>query len=339
MLSITICTIGLLLLNTVPCIAFPATPNEPNLLTTPSLLTNPTLPATGNGGSSLNDLQIDCHESQYGTNLNYDSCLDAFRTFELGSNTNPVQVRKRGTGEGVFAIWLPYRLISGNGVCTIDIVKKGTADFEVTSGAELSRATWKLINKCVRDEGGRGGVASNIGRSATLGIILRSYNPTQVQCSPHPNQHYGFDECHVLLDYIPADVAPLKTWGPRGEPGVDVGLPVSQSSVPPQNCRFRVRAYSAASTVRDQMTHFDAWQAAVALKGMCARFNQGGHFVQMGRNKRLYMTIDDFHNGGSGGGPVEMGNRTQGVNGMGLTMGGHGEEQWDFDDSETLVDQ
>ncbi|KAI4235597.1 MAG: hypothetical protein LQ352_008078 [Teloschistes flavicans] len=155
--------VALLLWIALACSALPAAPNEINLLTTPAPLMNPPLPALGNGRSSLNDSQRDCRGAQYGTNLNYDSCLDAFRTFELGTYPSPIQVRKRNTGEGVFAIWLPYRLISGNGVCTIDIVRKGTADFDTTSGPELSRAMWKLINQCVRDEGGQGGVASNIG--------------------------------------------------------------------------------------------------------------------------------------------------------------------------------
>ncbi|KAL8664201.1 MAG: hypothetical protein Q9202_003279 [Teloschistes flavicans] len=332
---------------------------------------NPPLPALGNGRSPLNDSQRDCRGAQYGTNLNYDSCLDAFRTFELGTYPSPIQVRKRNTGEGVFAIWLPYRLISGNGVCTIDIVRKGTADFDTTSGPELSRAMWKLINQCVRDEGGQGGVASNIGEHGTLGIILRSYNPSQVQCSRQADQRFGFDECHVLLDHIPADVAPLKTWGRLGDPDVDVGLPSMQASVAPQNCRFRVRAYSTDPTVRDQMTRFEAWQAAVALKGMCARLNKRGNYVEMGilppgagergfracffawyavmltpllaaavckgRNKRLYMTIDDYlggpePHGGAVGEGRELGNRTQGVNGMGLTLGGDegGEGEWEW---------
>lgn len=105
--------VALLLWIALACSALPAAPNEINLLTTPAPLMNPPLPALGNGRSSLNDSQRDCRGAQYGTNLNYDSCLDAFRTFELGTYPSPIQVRKRNTGEGVFAIWLPYRLISG----------------------------------------------------------------------------------------------------------------------------------------------------------------------------------------------------------------------------------
>ncbi|KAL8628173.1 hypothetical protein Q9189_006109 [Teloschistes chrysophthalmus] len=179
---------------------------------------------------------------------------------------------------------------------------------------------WKLINQCVRDEGGQGGVASNIGEHKTLGIILRSYSPIQVQCSRQTDQHYGFDECHVLLDHVPAEVAPLKTWGRFGDAGVDVGLPTMEAAAAPQNCRFRVRAYGTDPGVRDQMTRFDAWQAAVALKGMCARFSRRGDFVMMGRNKRLYMTIDDYQSGG----PSHHGTQ-------GLTLGGGGDGEWEWE--------
>ncbi|KAI4104942.1 MAG: hypothetical protein L6R37_002985 [Teloschistes peruensis] len=103
----------------------------------------------------------------------------------------------------------------------------------MSSGPELSRAMWKLINQCVRDEGGQGGVASNIGEHKTLGIILRSYNPSRVQCSRQADQHYGIDHCHVLLDHVPAEVAPLKTWGRLGDTGVDVGLPTMEAAAAP----------------------------------------------------------------------------------------------------------
>ncbi|KAL9576214.1 MAG: hypothetical protein Q9212_007287 [Teloschistes hypoglaucus] len=299
------------------CSAFLTAPPENSLLTTPAPLINLSLPVIGNEPSFLNDSLRKCNGAQYGTNLNYDSCLDAFRTFQLGAHPGDVLVGKRGIGEGNFAIWLPYRLISG---------RKGTAEYDTSSGTELSRAMWKLINQCVRDEGGQGGVASNIGEHKTLGIILRSYNPSQVQCSRQADQHYGFDECHVLLDHVPAAVAPLKTWGRLGDPGVDVGLPTMEAAAAPQNCRFCVRAYGTDPSVRDQMTRFDAWQAAVALKGMCARFSKRGEFVQMGRNKRLYMTIDDYRGGSSldQAPPVP---RPPHHSTQGLTLG----EEWDWE--------
>ncbi|KAL8635813.1 MAG: hypothetical protein Q9228_006735 [Teloschistes exilis] len=311
--------VALLLWIVASCSAFPAAPPETSLLTTPASL-NFSLPPIGNERSFLNDSRRQCNGAQYGTNLNYDSCLDAFRTFELGTHPGDVLVGKRGIGQGQFAIWLPYRLVSGNGLCTIDIVKKGTAEFDMSSGPELSRAMWKLINQCVRDEGGQGGVASNIGplRSGgseragkltlltgehkTLGIILRPYNPSRVQCSRQADQHYGIDHCHVLLDHVPAEVAPLKTWGRLGDTGVDIGLPTMEAAAAPANCRYRVHAYGTDLTVQDQMTRFDAWQAAVALKGMCARFSKRGEFVQMGTSLTHLFPLRDFLGVGGGSG-------------------------------------
>ena len=45
---------------------------------------------------------------------------------------------------------------------------KGRAPSEKTTGQEIARAAWKLMNQCVRDEGGQGGVVSNIGNYVLL---------------------------------------------------------------------------------------------------------------------------------------------------------------------------
>ena len=40
---------------------------------------------------------------------------------------------------------------------------KGSAPSEITSGKEIARAAWKLVNECVRDQDHQGGVISGIG--------------------------------------------------------------------------------------------------------------------------------------------------------------------------------
>lgn len=54
----------------------------------------------------------------------------------------------------------------GDGRCVFDIVMKGTAPSETTSGLELAGAARRLIHECVGAGGGVGGVASNIGKVA-----------------------------------------------------------------------------------------------------------------------------------------------------------------------------
>lgn len=53
---------------------------------------------------------------------------------------------------------------SGDGRCIFDIVMKGTAPSETTTGRDIARAAWILLNECVRDHGSQGGVVSNIGK-------------------------------------------------------------------------------------------------------------------------------------------------------------------------------
>ena len=145
----------------------------------------------------------------------------------------------------------------GNGRCMLDIVMKGTAPTETTSGSELAGAARRLIRECVGAGGGVGGVVSNIGKSAprigknaedhfrvtkgfsdsllslfvtgqqnTLGIILRSYEPTYIECGT-VTRPFGEDRCSNLLHSLPADISPKIIWGPANQPVVDLVLPYS----------------------------------------------------------------------------------------------------------------
>ena len=51
-----------------------------------------------------------------------------------------------------------------DGRCIFDIVMRGTAPSETTTGRDIARAAWILLNECVRDHGSQGGVVSNIGK-------------------------------------------------------------------------------------------------------------------------------------------------------------------------------
>lgn len=88
-------------------------PTEGSLSDTPAPLIKIPLPLDTDPPSPSNDLEIQCRGSQYGTNLRYDSCLDAFRTFTHGAATNPVHIgRRRDLG---YTIGLPWKWVSGKG--------------------------------------------------------------------------------------------------------------------------------------------------------------------------------------------------------------------------------
>ena len=110
-----------------------------------------------------NNLEISCLGSRYGANLHYDACLDAFSTFARGQARTPVRIGRRSHGEWNNAVNLPWRWVSRDGRCAFDFVIRGRADFDTTTGADIARAAWKLMNECVRDQGGQGGMLSNLG--------------------------------------------------------------------------------------------------------------------------------------------------------------------------------
>lgn len=63
----------------------------------------------------------------------------------------------------------------GDGRCVFDIVMKGTAPHETTTGQEIARAASELLNECVRDQRGQAGVASNIGMPCKARVVSTHY--------------------------------------------------------------------------------------------------------------------------------------------------------------------
>jgi len=54
---------------------------------------------------------------------------------------------------------------AGDGLYTFDIVKKGSDLYDLSTALEIQAATVSLLNLCGKDVGGRGGIATNIGKS------------------------------------------------------------------------------------------------------------------------------------------------------------------------------
>lgn len=85
-------------------------PADGNLATTAAPLIPILLPVAQDPAESLDDIQIQCKGSSFGTRINYASCLDAFGTFKRGTDNRPITVGQRGSGAFMS---LPRRLISG----------------------------------------------------------------------------------------------------------------------------------------------------------------------------------------------------------------------------------
>ena len=54
--------------------------------------------------------------------------------------------------------------------------------------------------------------------------MLRSFEPNAITCGVN-SKPFDDDKCNSLLQAIPADVSPAKSWGGRGQGRVDNELP------------------------------------------------------------------------------------------------------------------
>lgn len=292
MLSGYFCAAVLFAFSATLCNALIIPPSEGSLVSTPASLINISLPVDTQSTASSNDIRIDCKGAQYGFKVKYGSCLDAFSTFTDGGTSNPVRVGRRNTGSG-YTQNLPWKWVSGDGVCTFDVIIRGRNPSDITSGGELARSAWKLMNECVRDQGGQGGIVTGIGRAGSIAITVRPYDPSKVRCGSTP-QEYGETICEPALDMLPAEVTPIRRWGARGSRDIDYPLPFSWAADPPyQNCRVYVLGTSIERPARDEMSFYDMWEAAAMIQGMCVRYGKPGIVTKLGVRKLLWVAIDD----------------------------------------------
>ena len=154
----------------ISCEALTVPPNEGSLLTTPAPLIDIPFPTSKGPGTPLKDDRIQCQGSRFGTGLKYGSCNDAVETFRYGDDNLPIRIGQRGTG--IYAMNLPWRWISSDGLCTFDIIKRYDVISEETTGVEIARSARSLINKCVLAQGGIGGVISGIGMYNSLRLYV-----------------------------------------------------------------------------------------------------------------------------------------------------------------------
>ncbi|KAK4694687.1 hypothetical protein P7C71_g2938, partial [Lecanoromycetidae sp. Uapishka_2] len=197
-------------------------------------LTAPTTPPSSNG------IDIKCG---YGTSLNYDSCVDAFNTFRETRTTN---------------------LTIGDGLCTFDIVKKGSDAYALATALEIQAAAVSLLNLCLKDRGGQGGVAVNVGVGGNVGVILRPYDPGDIVCGGTGPRALAND-CALMGQTMAAAASPSKRWGPATDPLTEEELPMAWALTPPKQCLRALSITDPILSAWDTSSYFDIWQAFVAV--------------------------------------------------------------------------
>ncbi|KAF6231455.1 hypothetical protein HO173_010416 [Letharia columbiana] len=169
-------------------------PPSPNLaISVPSSSTSSTLDLL-NLSSSANNLQlvnttanenIKCDGKYWGYHLNKASCEEAWNQMPTDNQFVSFGARRMGHFERP----LPYRYLSDDGLCAIDIDHMIKVVLDTATNHEISAAAKSILDKCVlRDEPKKqgntpiGGYRNYIGRKKGLGISVSSYSP-HVKCT------------------------------------------------------------------------------------------------------------------------------------------------------------
>lgn len=144
-----------------------------------------------------------------------------------------------------------------------------------------------LIQKCAAGTPSKGGVAKDIGGDNKLGLLLTGYRP-QVQCFGRVSQTPLFRKsCQDILDTMDVTEVSQK-FGPLTDPGgVDVTLPVSLKAGYLERCIMTLRTTS----ISDEFSWLEVWEAATAINAMCIRFGKQGKWDNLGSFDRLSLEI------------------------------------------------
>lgn len=162
-------TLALVLDNPLQLLSASAAGNSnatiPNANTNTNTYALPSLPPTVPGFISYA-----CSGTAFGHDLDLNACGDAIR--HVGVSTAKITFAVRGTSPSSLPagpdIPLPRRFISSDGKCVIEPILAPDVDHAEASPEDIAVAGFVVVRNCVGIRGGMGGLARNIGASASL---------------------------------------------------------------------------------------------------------------------------------------------------------------------------
>lgn len=143
------------------------TTNNKNIL---PLLSLPPSPNPTSNFPTAGLVSYVCNGDAFGHDLNVDSCTDAIRF--LGVQTTQLSFGMRNTG--AFDIRLPQRYISSDGKCAIEPTLAPDKELARASAEDVAVAAFVVVRNCAAKQGGKGGIAKDIGASGLFPWLVFS---------------------------------------------------------------------------------------------------------------------------------------------------------------------
>ena len=220
-----------------------------------------------------NEKKISCGQ-QYGRNLNLASCLQVYHA--MSSSPDPKTFGERGTG--MYDAPLPFRYLSHDGLCAIDLSHVAGLEFDTIAPSDLRDAAESIIVVCIFGQPNIGGIAMGLG--VNKGILMRivPYRPS-VYCGPRGTAP-PWITCRHILDNIPANNEP-QIWGPKDWENTTIPIPWAKTT-DARRCSMVVDGI-APGPVSESTDWYKVWAAANAVDYMCTQLGKGGLALGLGK--------------------------------------------------------
>jgi hypothetical protein len=126
-----------------------------------------------------------------------------------------------------------------------------------------------------------GGFMKNVGRKDNLIVSILSYTP-HVTCSKITAPDLDKGQCAHVMNEMYADPQ-THVFGPRGEAGVEAGLPYTWAG----SCAVIVNTRGPLDTA----SWYEVWEGARAVAGMCVRRRLGGVSTGQGVLGNIFVIV------------------------------------------------
>ena len=113
-----------------------------------------------------------CIGTRYGYDLKSQSYIDTWRSIPANDQTR-FTFGARTMGQ--FEVQLPYRVLSTDGLCAVDIRERPGAKWDSATWAEISVKAREIVDSCVLLHGQKlGGTIGGVGAKGGLSVTVRS---------------------------------------------------------------------------------------------------------------------------------------------------------------------
>lgn len=242
----------------------------------PAPVTGPSPEGTTSNQSTLTVGQISCNGQHYGRNLNLQSCLQVYNV--MSALPKPKTFGQRGTGS-TYDAPLPFRYLSHDGLCAIDISHVAGVDFDTVAPIDLKQAAESLIAICVSGQPSIGGMITGLGVNKGLLMRVVPYRPS-VHCGPQDSGP-PWVACRHILDRIPAS-SQQQVFGPKEWDNTTVPIPWAKTSTA-KRCVMIIKAI-VPGQASDSSDWYKIWAAANAVDYMCAQLGKNGFALGLGES-------------------------------------------------------